>query len=222
VNRLPPLPLAIAFDLDGTLVDSRGDIAAACNHTLEWAGRAPLAESTVATFVGDGARTLLARAFGVPRESPELEPLLAEWGRYYAAHPVDRTTWMPGARRALDELPKRGVRLALVTNKTRVVTLAILAALDVASRFDALYAGGDGPLKPAPDAVLRVATLLGVQASDVWVVGDGAQDMGAARAAGARAVGILGGFHSEARLRAAEPDVVYAGLDPFLDDTLRS
>jgi 2-phosphoglycolate phosphatase len=211
------LPAAIAFDLDGTLVDSRGDIAAACNHTLAWAGRAPLPESTVATFVGDGARALLARAFGLPRESSELDPLLAEWTRFYSAHPVDHTTWMPGAERALRELPARGVRLALVTNKSRVVTLAILDALGVASRFGAVYAGGDGPLKPSPEPVARVSAALGLAPADLWVVGDAAQDIGAARAAGARAVGILGGFHPEARLRGAEPDAVYPTIDALLD-----
>jgi 2-phosphoglycolate phosphatase len=211
-------PRAIIFDLDGTLIDSRGDIVAACNHTLAWAGRATLPSDVVAGFVGDGARTLLARAFGVPRESNELDAPLAEGTGFYAAHPIDRTTWMPGAERALAELPSRGVRLALVTNKARPVTVAILGALRVSSRFSAVYAGGDGPMKPAPDPILRVCTELGVAPAETWMVGDAAQDIGSARAAGARAVAVLGGFHAEERLRAAAPDDVYASLDALLDD----
>jgi phosphoglycolate phosphatase len=210
------VPRAIAFDLDGTLIDSRKDIAAACNHVLVWAGRAPLPEDRIATFVGDGARSLLARAFDLPRESAELDPIVAEWAAYYAAHPVDHTRWMPGAERALAELPFRGVRVGLVTNKARVVTLSILEALGAAARFDAIYAGGDGPLKPSGEAIVHVCRAMGVRPDEAWVVGDGVQDVEAARAAGARAIAISGGFQSEERLRSAAPDAIFPTLDAMM------
>ena len=84
-----PLPSAVLFDLDGTLIDSRKDIAAACNHVLEWAGRERLPVETISGFVGDGARSLIARAFGLAVTAPEIEALFAEWERYYVAHPVE-------------------------------------------------------------------------------------------------------------------------------------
>jgi phosphoglycolate phosphatase len=210
---MPPrlsAPRALAFDLDGTLVDSRRDIAAACNHALVWAGRAPLPEDVVASFVGDGARVLLARAFGIDRASPDLDAPLAELVRYYAAHPVVHTRWMPGALEALDALAD--LPLALVTNKARAVTIPILEALGVASRFAVVVAGGDGPLKPSPEPLYAIARALSLEPRDIWAVGDAAQDVGMARAAGSPAIAVLGGFHNETRLRAAEPDVVLASL----------
>ena len=96
-----------------------------------------------------------------------------------------------------------GLPMAVVTNKARVVTMAVLEALGVAQRFAFVYAGGDGPLKRA----------LGVAADAMWVVGDGPQDVLSARAAGSPAIAVLGGFGSEARLREARPDVVLASLD---------
>lgn len=211
------LARAIAFDLDGTLIDSRADIAAACNHTLRWAEREPLPVETISGFVGDGARALIARAFGIAEHAAEVQPLFEEWQRYYVQHPVDNTRLLPGALRALEAFSARGVQLGIVTNKARVVTLAIIEALQLKAYLRALYAGGDGPLKPSPQPIVAMARELGVATQALWVVGDGTQDILAARAAGARGIAIGGGFHDAAKLRAAAPDAYYASLDAFVD-----
>ena len=203
-------PYAVAFDLDGTLVDSRLDIAAACNHVLVGAGRAPLDPAVIATFVGDGVRALLSRAFAMPLDGPGLGELERAFVDRYAAHPVEQTTWMPGALAVLDDL--RRMPLAVVTNKARPIAVAVLAALDATRRFAFVFAGGDGPMKPRPEPVLATARGLGVPADALWVVGDGDQDLLAARAAGAVAIAVLGGFVPEERLRAAEPDAVLRSL----------
>ncbi len=205
-------PRAILFDLDGTLVDSRADIASAANHALRAAGRAPLSTETLAGFVGDGARALLARAFGLPTDAPELAQHLERWRACYLANPVAQTTWIAGAREALGALHARGVAIAVVTNKDRVVTRAILRALGAEAEVDAMWGGDDGPLKPAPDGLLATMRTLGVGPDETWMVGDGPQDVGAAKAAGCRSVALLGGFTAEARLRAAGPDVVIASM----------
>ena len=206
-------PRAIAFDLDGTLVDSRLDIAAACNHVLIAAGREPLQPDVLGAYVGDGVRALVARAFGLPEKGPpdaRLDAWAAELVDYYAAHPAALTRWMPGALPALDALAR--LPLALVTNKARAVTVRVLAALGGASRFAFVYAGGDGPLKPDPAPIAAVARALAVDVADLWVVGDGDQDILAARAAGAVSVAVRGGFADDARLRAARPDATLGSL----------
>jgi phosphoglycolate phosphatase len=203
-------PRAVAFDLDGTLIDSRLDIAAACNHVLVAEGRAPLDVAVIATYVGDGVRALVSRAFGLPMDAPALDALERAYVARYAAHSLDETTWMPGALAACDAFA--GTPLAVVTNKARAVTLAVLDALRAGDRFAFVYAGGDGPLKPRPEPIVATARALGVPVESLWVVGDGDQDILSARAAGAVAIAVLGGFGTEARLRAAQPDAVLPSL----------
>jgi phosphoglycolate phosphatase len=202
----------VAFDLDGTLIDSRLDIAAACNHVLVGAGRAELAPDLIATFVGDGVRALVARAFAMPMDAPALGPLEAAFVERYAAHPLGQTVWLPGALAAVDALRGMPMPLAIVTNKARSVTLAVLDGLGARDRFAFVYAGGDGPLKPHPGPILAVADALSVAPQELWVVGDGEQDVRAARAAGAVAIAVLGGFTQEARLREAGPDALLSSL----------
>jgi len=189
----------------------------ACNHVLVGAGRAPLPPEVIETFVGDGARALLARAFGVPvttAPDAQLDAWQEQWVAFYTAHPAAHTTWMPGALAVLDAVAD--LPLAVVTNKARPVTLAVLEALGGRQRFAFVYGGGDGPLKPRPEPVLATARALSVEPSSLWVVGDADQDILAARAAGAVAVAVKGGFQTEARVRAARPDVILDSLPELL------
>ncbi len=203
-------PRALVFDLDGTLVDSRRDIAEACNHALAALGRPPLDEATIASYVGDGARMLLARALQAAPDGDVVGAALVPFHAFYAKNAAAHTTWMPGALdtlRALAPLP-----LALATNKPRTATMALLSALGAAGLFVAVVTGDDGPLKPRPDPILKALGPTGVAAEEAWVVGDGVQDVAAAKAAGATSIAVLGGFASEDRLRAAHPDVVIARI----------
>jgi phosphoglycolate phosphatase len=204
-------PRAIVFDLDGTLVDSRGDIAAACNHALAALGHVALPEAEIARFVGDGSRMLLARALRLdPKEEGEIDVALDAFNRYYTAYPATYSRWMPGARDVLDALSS--LPLALATNKPRGATMALLDALGAVTFFRAIVAGGDGPLKPNPYAIRAALAPLDVAAHNAWVVGDGVQDVGAARAAGAVSVAVLGGFASDEALRASSPDVILPAI----------
>ncbi len=211
-----PRPRAVVFDLDGTLIESRGDIAAACNHALEACGRPAQPIELVRTYVGDGARMLVARAFGLSPDAPDVDQGLAFFHAYYQANPVKYTHLLPGASEALDALAAAGIAVALATNKPRATTLLVLDGLGLAPRFGAIAAGGDGPLKPHPFVLELVLRQLGVAPRDAWMVGDGPQDIGAGKAAGTVTIGVLEGFVDPARLREAKPDVLLATLHELL------
>jgi 2-phosphoglycolate phosphatase len=215
-------PAAVAFDLDGTLVDSRGDIVAALNHALVATGRRPLPGQVIVRYVGDGARSLCARAAKLPESSGEVEQLLQLFLEYYEQHPLDFTRWMRGAPEALEELADvPELSLSICTNKPRSTTDAVLAALGIRTRFRAVVAGGDiAEKKPAAGPLLHLAKLIDVEPGRIVMVGDGPQDVECARRAGARAIAVLGGFGTQQSLLDARPDVLLSHLGE-LGDVIR-
>jgi len=205
------MSLVLVFDLDGTLIDSRKDIAIALNHALTSTGRAPLSEDLIASYVGDGARTLCARALQRDEADPTVGEVLEAFLAYYAAHPADFTRWLPHAREALEALSAHP--LALCTNKPRPTTDAVLRALDADGLFAAIVAGGDTPRKkPDPEPLFAIAERLRVPATQLVMIGDGPQDIEAGRRAGAKTVAVRGGFPPIEKLLAAGPDVVIGSL----------
>jgi 2-phosphoglycolate phosphatase len=203
--------LGVVFDLDGTLVDSRGDIVGAVKVALSRHDVAPPDADVIAGFVGDGARLLIARALGVPEHDARVDPVLATYLTYYEEHPVDHTVPMPGALATLDALA--GVPLAVCTNKPRRIADSVLARLGLSGRFAVVVGGGDTALaKPHAAPLLRVAEQLGHHPGALAMVGDGVQDIACGRAAGAFAVGVLGGFGTPDALRDARPDLLISSL----------
>lgn len=208
-------PTAIAFDLDGTLIDSRGDIVAALNHALQRTGRAPLPGPVIVRFVGDGARALCARAAQLPENADEVQALVDHFSAYYTEHPVDLSRWIPGAQEALDIFAERmpDIALGICSNKPRAITEAVLGALGIRTRFRAIVAGGDLPeKKPAPGPLLHLGKLLRSAPEAMVMVGDGPQDVECARRAGMRCVAVESPFCSHERLLAARPDVLLRTL----------
>jgi phosphoglycolate phosphatase len=197
----------VVFDLDGTLVDSRRDIAEAANHALGKNGFAQLPHDELESYVGDGAPALLSRAARLDATDEKVRVLVADFLDYYAEHPIDHTALMPGALRALDEL--ESYALGVCTNKPRRTSLAVLEGLELDARFSGVVAGDDLPeRKPHPAPVLEAARRIGVPVSEVIMVGDGPQDVLSGRAAGAYTVGVRGGIQAFERLAAAEPHAV--------------
>jgi phosphoglycolate phosphatase len=173
------------FDLDGTLVDSRRDLADSANELLGQCGASPLSEERVGRLVGDGAATLVARVFaasGIPQPPDALARFLA----IYDGRLLNHTRPYPGIPDVLEALGARAL-LAVLTNKPLAATRRILDALDLAKAFDAdAVLGGDGPLPRKPDAgglrylVTRARTTL----SSTLLIGDSLVDLETARAAG--------------------------------------
>jgi len=176
----------IVFDLDGTLIDSRRDIADAANALLRECGADALPEDRIGRMVGDGAATLVARAFaarGVERPADALERFVAIYGGALLNH----TRAYDGIVEALTALSARA-SLALLTNKPLAATLRILEGLDLARFFDAdAVIGGDGPFprKPDPAGLRHLAARVGTAHDDTLLVGDSVIDWRTAKAASA-------------------------------------
>jgi phosphoglycolate phosphatase len=186
------------FDLDGTLIDSVDDIAAAVNHGLTGVGLPPRARDEIRGFIGDGARVLLARAVG-PR-GDLLEPALAGWRAHYEAHLLDRTRPYPGVP---EVLARAGCGLAVLTNKPAAMARHILEGLGLAQHFLAVVGGGDAPPKPDPTGARALLGQAGVRPEDAVLVGDSRVDLEVARNAGIAFVGVTWGLVPRAELVAA-------------------
>lgn len=203
---------AVVFDLDGTLIDSSADIASSTNFALERHGLPRRSLDEIRGFIGDGARSLLARAAALPEQAPALEPLLQTFLAHYGQNPIQDTRLFDGVRELLARLS--ALPLCLCTNKPRQPTVAILRGLGVHDAFRVILCGDDLPQKKPDPALLRhIAARLELEVSRLVMVGDGPQDIACARAAGARSVGVLGNIVAPERLRAAGPDVIASLAD---------
>jgi phosphoglycolate phosphatase len=182
------LPDGVVFDLDGTLVDSADDIAAALNRTLTQADLPTLASDAVKTMIGGGSRRLIERALaalGAPRAPDQIVELTHSFEQAYADVPCARTRVFPGAVELLSELAARQVKLGLCTNKPGEVTKRLLAALSLARYFGAVVTGSDGlAKKPDPAMLNAVLERLDCRPARSVMFGDSAADVGCGRAAG--------------------------------------
>ncbi|HVT09005.1 MAG TPA: HAD hydrolase-like protein [Polyangia bacterium] len=204
----------VIFDLDGTLVDSAPDIAAALAATLREAGVPAPPLERVKTMVGDGARVLIRRAVGDARATADEEALFARFMEHYRTGLCVDSRLYPGVSEALDRLAAGGVPAAVLTNKPGTLARPLLQQLGIAGRLSAIVGDGDGyPRKPDPGAARAILANAGVGAAQAAVIGDGLPDVQLARALGARAVAAGWGYVSPDRLRAESPDVVAA--DPL-------
>jgi phosphoglycolate phosphatase len=202
----------VVFDLDGTLVDSAGDLAAAINATLRHFSPAtpPIPLEKVRAFVGDGAAMLVARTLAAARADVSKEVALPIFLERYEARLLDTTALYPGVRESLDALRDR--TLAVLTNKPGPMSRRILEGLGVASRFARIYGAGDVPAKkPDPAGLHMLLRDAGIPPAAAVLVGDSAIDVRTGRAAGVRTVGVTYGF-DRASLKATPPDMMIGDL----------
>ena len=195
----------IVWDLDGTLVDSRVDIADAVNFALTGLQCDPLPLDTIVSFVGDGVAALVERAVraaGAPSGSQQRALDLLE--RHYESHLLEKTRFYTGIPEILDHLAASDVKLSVLTNKKEAYSLEILEGLGKAGLFGRVIGGDSGwGLKPEPDGLLAAIEDSGTAASSTWMIGDSEVDMATAASAGVAGLGAGWGFNSHASLQAA-------------------
>ncbi len=211
---MPPPALAgirlLIFDLDGTLVDSKRDLALSVNAMRECMGLGPLAEDAIASYIGHGVTVLVRRALGEDASEERVQTAQAMFLEYYREHMLDHTRIYPGVRETLEELRDR--RLAVLTNKPVRFSREMLERLGLASLFTFIYGGNSFPLKkPDPVGVQALLRDLGVSTRETLIVGDSETDVLTGRNAGIWTCGVTYGFGFET-LENTPPDLLLGDL----------
>ncbi len=200
----------VGFDLDGTLLDTSGDLAAAVNHALASAGRPTLSIAAIRPMIGGGARHMLAQGMQATGgcSEDELDVLQQRLLAYYEANIAVHTRPFPGAIEAVDALNKRGVTVGIMTNKYERLAREVLVQLGLLDRLAAVI-GGDtvGERKPAPEPIAEMVRRCG--GGRAAFVGDSIYDVAGAHAAGIPAVAVSFGF--------LDRPVVELGADAVID-----
>lgn len=216
----------LIFDLDGTLIDSKLDLALSVNAARHRLGLNPLDHERIFGYVGQGASMLIRRSLGEGASEEAAATALEHFLAYYKAHMLDHTVPYPGVREALEELARRGFGqnpgrpMAVLTNKPERFSKMILQGLRLDGYFIRVY-GGNSFERKKPDPV-GVDVLLGdfgVRPREAMVVGDSEIDVQTARNAGTWACGVTYGLGSH-RLAEYPPDLLLdslAELPPYLD-----
>jgi len=191
----------VVWDLDGTLIDSGRDIAAAANAARADLGRAPLPEATVRSYVGEGAVRLMDRVIGESEPAEIRKAAVERFFVRYGENLLVHTRPYPG----VDDLVRRlDDRQAIATNKPTVFARRIVSLLDWSRYFRAVVGGGDvANRKPAPDALLKAIELSGATVGATVFVGDTSIDIETAAAAGVRFVCVSWGLRPREELRNA-------------------
>lgn len=199
---------AVIFDLDGTLLNTLGDLRAATNHALEVRGLPPRSMEEIRQFIGNGIRLLICRAMPEGTPEAEIDAALDDFKAYYAAHIHDRTVPYDGIPQLLTALRKRGVKVAVLSNKIDSASQQLIEYF-FPGKTDVVFGEHVGvPRKPDPTSCRMVMQQLGVQPEQVLYVGDSGTDMQTAKNAGLYAVGVTWGFRSKEVLLEYGADVL--------------
>jgi len=187
----------LIFDLDGTLVDTKADLAAATNHMLLCLALPQLSIAQVADYVGHGVRVLVERALG-PSHTHLVSHGLPLFLEYYDAHLLDHTRPYRGIEQLLAAAQARGVTLSVLTNKPAALSRAIVTGLDLAPYFREIVGGDTLPTKkPDPGGVTYLQRLTGIALPDTLLIGDSQVDCETGRAAGVATCGVTWGFDAD-------------------------
>jgi phosphoglycolate phosphatase len=206
----------LIFDLDGTLIDSKLDLAHAVNATRAHMGLSPLDHERVYSYVGNGAPVLIRRALGDQATEPQVQEALEFFLEYYREHYLDYTTLYPGVRESLDRFRDAGKKMAVLTNKPVRISKAILDGLAIGPHFFRVYGGNSFDFKkPHPIGVETLMREAGVPADRTMMIGDSSVDIQTAINAGVHSCGVTYGFQPETLVDPA-PDLLVDRLEDLL------
>jgi len=201
---------ALVFDLDGTLIDSKLDLALSIDATLKHMGRASLPHELIYSYVGNGAAVLVRRALGDTVTDAEAEEGNRFFLAYYREHMLDNTVTYPGVREALEALGHHP--MAVLTNKPVRFSEKILEGLRIASHFRYVYGGNSFETKkPDPEGMNTILRAFEIEPRRAMLVGDSDVDVRTARNAGVWACGVSYGLGLES-MRAHPPDLMLDNL----------
>jgi phosphoglycolate phosphatase len=210
----------LIFDLDGTLIDSRLDLAHSVNATRAEMGKGPLPHEAIFSYVGNGAPVLIRRSMGPDASETEVGAALEFFLDYYRRHAVDYTVLYPGVRESLAKLFDAGMTLAVLTNKPVRISKAILEHLGVARWMFQVYGGNSFEhKKPHRIGIDTLRSEAGVGPEDTWMVGDSYVDVQTARNAGVPCCGVAYGFQPET-FREFPPDLLVERMEDFVTRVL--
>ena len=186
------------FDLDGTLLDTLADLAAAVNYALRQHGMPEHTIDDVRRFVGNGVRKLMERAIPDGEKNPDFEATFATFREYYMHHSLDTTRPYPGIIETLEALKAKGCRLAVVSNKMMAATKELVAHFfpEIEVAIGENEAAGLRK-KPAPDMVHEALQQLHAEAGTAIYVGDSDVDIQTAKNAGLPCISVLWGFRNK-------------------------
>lgn len=208
----------VIFDLDGTLLNTIADIAAATNYALRTLGYPTHSEDAIQGFVGNGVTKLLERSLPKDSRTEENVSLLrAHFTEYYDKHNADLSTPYPGIQELLFTMQQAGVMLAVASNKYQSATEKLVAHYFPHINFVCVLGQRQGiPVKPSPDIVLEIMEKANVSRSDTLYVGDSGVDMQTAQNAHVDAIGVSWGFRPRAELEAFRPHAIIDGAGDLL------
>ena len=203
---------SVLFDLDGTLLDTLGDLTAAMNRTLTRHGLPERTRQQMRAALGNGARRLMELSVPAGTDGALFETLLAEYNADYAAHCRIETAPYPGVDALLRQLHAQGCKLAIVSNKPDEAVRALRAEFFADTVPIAVGEKQGIRRKPAPDTLLTAMAQLGAERTSTVYVGDSEVDIATARAAGLPCISVLWGFRDRDLLE-------QAGAQQFAADT---
>ncbi|SEP41966.1 phosphoglycolate phosphatase [Nitrosovibrio sp. Nv6] len=215
--EFPLLIKAVMIDLDGTLLDTAHDLAAAANMMLRELGRAELPPETIQSYIGKGIERMVKRSLtGSMDGEPDAELFnraMPIYERDYAKTLCIDTRPYPGVLEGLKALRENGFRLACVTNKAEAFTLPLLRATGLLGFFDVVLSGDSLPKKkPDPMPLLHACKQFGIEPSEMLLIGDSLNDAQAARAAGCRVFCVPYGYNEGRDVRELDCDAIVSSL----------